>query len=110
MTLVTKLPRQHLVEVFLGELNGNGVVRQIGVGPRQSSGATSSVGYSSTPGAAGNIGQLQPIDRALRKVVASRRNQRLGIERARRADVPGDCHAVGTDKGDLRRLASASAA
>ena len=53
--------------------------------------------------AARNVGQLQAIDRALRKVVAARHDQRFGVERARRADVPGDGHALGADEGDLRR-------
>jgi hypothetical protein len=91
-----------LVEVLVGQLERNRVVGEERVGARRH-GPDFERRIEFQPLAAGNVGQLEAIDRPLRKVVASGRDERLGVEAARRRDVPADLHAVGTDEADLRR-------
>ena len=108
MTLVTKLP--------LSTWSRSSSVNCTGIGEwaryasvRGVAGATSSVGYSSTPGAVGNVGELQAVDGALREVLPAGHDQRRGVEHALAADVPGDFAAFDAEEGDLRHAAADAA-
>ena len=69
----------HLVEVFRGELHGNGVVGQERLGARHDRpDFNRRIQFDAGP--AGDIGHFQSVDRRLREVVAGGTGQRLASQ------------------------------
>ena len=94
----------HLVEVLGRELHRNGVVRQECLGTRQCR-ADFQRGVQFQPRPGRNVGQLQPVDGPLRKLLPRRAELRFRVEHARGTHVPGHLHPFRADKGNLRSRA-----
>ena len=97
-----EVARHHLVEVFVGEFDRDGVVGQEGLGTRH--GRANFQGREEFhPRTTGDVGQLQPIHGALREVVASGRDELFGVETPRSGHVPLHGEPFRTHEVDLRR-------
>ena len=73
------------------------VVGEEGVGPR-GDGSDFERRIELEPFLAGDVGELEPVDRPLGEVVAPGRHQRFGVEAPELTDIPVDLHPVGADE------------
>ena len=92
---------RHLVEVLVGELEWHGVVGQIGRRPRRHR-RDFEGGIQLDALAARDVGELEPVDRPLREVVAARGYERFRVEASGQRDIPANLHPVRAHEPDLR--------